>query len=303
MDSALDVESWSIQKLHPRFGARLEGHRMGLSLPHSLRQEIVRAVHHYGVVVLPGQHLSDDEIYDFGDSIGCIHGKDNIMRMGKGGVFPLTNLDESGNILPPTNKALRLNDANELWHTDSTYVYPGATFSMLSARTIPPVGGETEYCDTRCAYEDLPAEQKASLAELVATHSLIHSRSFTGFNYWTDEERRALPPIDRPLVRFHKESGRNALCLAAHIAELKPLPHDEAQRLVWSLIDAATKPESVYIHRWSLGDFLIWDNRCTMHRGRPYDQRNHGRDMRTLRLDDEDELKTLGAKKSAAAVY
>jgi alpha-ketoglutarate-dependent 2,4-dichlorophenoxyacetate dioxygenase len=190
---------------------------------------------------------------------------------------------------------LRLNDANELWHTDSTYLRPRASISMLHARIIPTVGGNTEFCDTRCAFEDIDPVRRADFASLIASHSLIHSRSLTGFSDWTPEERLRLQPIDRPLTHLHQESGRMALCLAAHIAQIRPLAKEDADRLLQSLIDAATVPDAIYTHRWRVGDLLLWDNRCTMHRGRPFDQLRHGRDMRSVRLDDEADLEPARA--------
>jgi alpha-ketoglutarate-dependent 2,4-dichlorophenoxyacetate dioxygenase len=247
---------------------------------------VVNATHHFGVIVIPRQDLSDDQLYDFARSIGKVTGV-NAVTNGIAGVFRLTNLDNQGNILPPTDKMTRLNDANELWHTDSTYLRPRARISLLHARIVPPMGGNTEFCDTRCALEDMDPARSSELAGLIASHSLIHSRALTGFTDWTPEERLRLQPIDRPLIHRHPESGRMAVCLAAHIAQIKPLAEEEAQRLLRSLIDAATVPASVYTHHWRVGDLLLWDNRCTMHRARPYDQLQYGRDMRSVRLDDE----------------
>lgn len=302
MDNA--TSTWPIANLHPQFGAKLEGHTIGPLLHQELRNDVIQAVHRFGLVVLPKQNLSDDDLYDFAISVGKVCGTQNILATDRPRVFRLTNLDDHGNILPANDKSVRFHDGNSLWHTDSTYLRPRATISMLHARVIPPFGGETEFCDTRCAFDELTSNQKVALGNLVACHSLIHSRALMGFSDWAPEERRGLPPIERPLVHLHKESGRKALCLAAHIADIKPLARDEAQRLLSSLMNAATKSSSVYSHKWSVGDFLLWDNRCTMHRARPYDQLQYGRDLRSIRLDDEEELRSMSGEDCVAnSVY
>src|SRR5579863_10096555 len=124
-----DDASWSIRKLHSKFGAELEGHRIGALLRPSQRREVADAVYRFGVVVIPRQELSDGQLYDFAQSIGKVTGV-NAVTNGVAGVFGLTNLDDRGNILPRTDKMVRLNDANELWHTDSTYLRPRASISM-----------------------------------------------------------------------------------------------------------------------------------------------------------------------------
>jgi alpha-ketoglutarate-dependent 2,4-dichlorophenoxyacetate dioxygenase len=277
---------WSVRRLHPRFGAELRGPRLGAALDPALSSAVRAAVYRYGVVVIPGQDLANDELGAFAATLGKVMER-NAVTGQPATVFRLSNLDAHGNILPATDRALRLTDGNELWHTDSTYVRPRSTISLLHARVIPPQGGNTEFCDTRCAYEDLPAALQSELAGLTACHSLIFSRALTGFTTWTDEERVRFAPIERPLVHRHAESGRMALCLASHIGAIKPLGAEQWRPLLQSLMRAATAPDAVYAHHWQVGDLLLWDNRCTMHRLRPYDQLHHRRDMRSTRLDDE----------------
>lgn len=285
------TNSWTVRKLHPRFAAQLSGYRIDASLDAALSTAVRDAVYRYGVVVIPGQDLSDSALHAFAQTLGKVMVR-NAVTGQPAEVFRLSNLDLQGNILPASDRAVRMTDGNELWHTDSTYVRPRATISLLHARVIPPQGGNTEYCDTRCAYEDLAVDMKARVAGLIGCHSLIYSRALTGFTGWTDEERQRFAPIERPLVHWHAESGRQALCLAAHIGELKPLTGEPWQPLLQALMSAATAPAAVYAHRWQVGDLLMWDNRCTMHRLRPYDQLRHGRDMRSTRLDDETEMPT-----------
>jgi len=282
------VTEWTVRRLHPRFGAELSGPRITAALDPALSSAVREAVYRYGVVVIPAQDLTDAELRTFAATLGKVMER-NAVTGKPATVFRLSNLDQHGNILPAADRALRLTDGNELWHTDSTYARPRSTISLLHARLIPPQGGDTEFCDTRCAYEDLSAAMQSELAGLTACHSLIYSRALTGFTAWTDEERVRFAPIERPLVHRHAESGRLALCLASHIGAIKPLTAEQWWPLLQSLMSAATAPASVYAHRWQAGDLLLWDNRCTMHRVRPYDQLRHRRDMRSTRLDDEND--------------
>jgi alpha-ketoglutarate-dependent 2,4-dichlorophenoxyacetate dioxygenase len=157
---------------------------------------------------------------------------------------------------------------------------------MLHARTIPPEGGETEFADMRAAWDALPAAMQTEIRELVAEHSLIFSRAQLGFEEFTPEEREACAPVPQRLVRRHMGSGRLSLYLSAHIGCIRGMPRPEAMALVRELTERATQRQFVYSHTWQVGDLVVWDNRCTMHRGRPYADKTYPRDMRRVTLSD-----------------
>jgi alpha-ketoglutarate-dependent 2,4-dichlorophenoxyacetate dioxygenase len=163
---------------------------------------------------------------------------------------------------------------------------PRVTLSMLFGLMIPPEGGNTEFCDTRLAYEALTPEQQARLALLTATHSTLHSRKLTGFTDWSEEALAMLGAVERPLIGYHEETGRKTLALASHIAALSGYSEEDSAPVLRDLTERATVPENCYAHRWREGDFLLWDNRAVMHRARPFDMTRHGRDMRSVRLVD-----------------
>src|SRR5581483_4853338 len=155
-----------------------------------------------------------------------------------------------------------------------------ATVSMLYGRVTPEQGGETQFCDTRRAYERLSAAEQVRLRPLLAGHSVMHTRAATGYNSWTDAERAVYgTPVDRPLVYYHAESGRHALCLATYICQVTGMTAEEAVALRKQLIDHASAPGEVYTHHWKSGDLLLWDNRCTMHRLVPWDQASQKREL------------------------
>jgi alpha-ketoglutarate-dependent 2,4-dichlorophenoxyacetate dioxygenase len=171
------------------------------------------------------------------------------------------------------------NKGNLIWHTDSSFKKVPALCSMLSARKIPPTAGETEFADLRAAYDALPPEKQRSMAGLVVEHSIFRSRALIGYSTFHAELPSQLPPVHQLLVRRHPGSGRKTLYLASHASHVLGWPLDEGRALIEELVEFATQRQFVYQHQWSVGDLVLWDNRCTMHRGRPYDDLKYVRDM------------------------
>ena len=202
----------------------------------------------------------------------------------------ISNADAQGRILPAGDPARRMIAADALWHTDNTYRTRRARYSLLKAERVPSRGGETEFCDTRAAYESLTDEARQRLEGLVALHSILYSRGLTGFTEWTDEQRAALHPVPQPLVFENERTGRRSLYLASHIAEIVGWPTPEARALARELIEFATRPQFVYAHRWCPGDLVIWDDRATMHRRAPYDDLTEVRKLFTMRVVEPSDL-------------
>jgi alpha-ketoglutarate-dependent 2,4-dichlorophenoxyacetate dioxygenase len=156
---------------------------------------------------------------------------------------------------------------------------------MLSGRVVPPVRADTEFADMRAAYDELDDETRARLEGLHVHHSIAYSRHVLGFEF-TDEEKEKLKGAVHPLVRTIPTSGRRALYLASHANQVMEMPVPEGRLLLRDLTEHATRPHLTYRHVWQPYDFVIWDNRCTMHRARPFDDRTHRREMRrTTTLD------------------
>lgn len=284
---------FDIKPLHQDFGVAVMLGRAKMTWNKQTATELRKLVERFGVVVVRNQCLAGDELGNLAELMGEIWSPQSVTsaygRIAASKTFRLTNLDCDGKVLPITSKLIAFNKANELWHTDATYVRPGAAISLLSSIIVPPEAGETEFCDTRIAYEHLSADEKALAASLIANHTLLQSRSLSGFDDWTEEERSAFTRIARPLVHVHKPTGRKALCLASHIETFDGWTYAATQALVERLINLATKPANIYRHDWLPGELLLWDNRCTMHRARPHDP-TYARDMCSVRLVDEDDL-------------
>ncbi|MBN8830485.1 MAG: TauD/TfdA family dioxygenase [Sphingomonadales bacterium] len=281
----------TLTPLNAYFGARAEG--LDLSRPLTPEQiaELRAAMDHHAVMVFPGQKLSDDQQAAFAEQFGTIEATPTLVdqerrRLPNMQINDISNLGADGKILAADDRRRMFNLGNMLWHSDSSFKPTPAYWSMLHARVIPPEGGETEYVDTRVAWEHLPPRMQDQIRDLVTEHSLIFSRQQLGFEAFSPEETARCTPVPQRLVRRHAESGRLALYLSAHIGRIHGWPTPEAMALIRDLTEFATQRPFVYQHRWTVDDLVIWDNRCTMHRGLRYDDKTWPRDLRRVTLED-----------------
>jgi alpha-ketoglutarate-dependent 2,4-dichlorophenoxyacetate dioxygenase len=285
-----------LAQLHPLFAAEMTGVDLSREIDAEAERAIARAMDEYAVLVVPDQHLDDEHQIAFARRYGPlevappVRGKHGDAATGARiqhkEIFDVSNLDQEGNILALDDQRRAYRDGNQLWHTDSSFRQKSATWSLLHARVIPPGGGDTDFADTRAAYEALPDAMKAKLDGLIAEHSIWHSRAQLGGYTPTEEERKARPPAHHPVVRRHPGSGRKALYIASHASHIVGWPIDEGRALLRELLEFATQPRFVHTHKWRLGDLVIWDNRCTLHRATPFESRTHVRDMRRTTVID-----------------
>jgi len=246
------------------------------------------------VLVLHDQDLDDARQLAFAAQFGDIErprsARPGTRRRLRPEISDISNLDESGQRRRPEDPRRVDGLGNRLWHTDGSFRRVPAALSMLYAHVVPSRGGETEFADLRAAYDALPDDTKAAIGGLVAEHSIAHSRAQIGFTDLQFGERELLPPVPQRVVRRHPGSGRRTLYLAAHASHILDMPVPEGRLLLRDLIEHATQRDFVYRHCWRRGDLVIWDNRCTMHRGRPFDERET-RDLR--RATTRDRASTL----------
>jgi len=245
----------------------------------------------YSVLIFPEQHLSQDQHLDFARYFGplettiALYRKDAKLRV-PAEFADVSNLDPENQVWGKDSRQRMFQLGNRLWHTDSSFKRVPALASLLYARSIPPVGGHTEFADERAAYDALPEEMKRRLDSLVAEHSIFNSRARLGFTSFSDEERAGLPPVPQVLVRTHPESGRKSLYLASHAGRIFGMGEQEGRTLIDQLVAHATQRQFVYTHRWRVHDLVIWDNRCTMHRGADFDDLRWKRDMQRATVHD-----------------
>ena len=286
----------SIKQLHPMFVGEVSGVDLADPAADAPYPELQAALDQHAVLVFHGRPLSEERQVAFCGLFGRLEGEGKnvgvlstgIKRRVRETLADISNLDENNKVLAHGDRRRMFALGNQLWHTDSSFKAIPAKYSMLHAHSVTPDGGETQIADTRAAWEALPQKMKDRIEGLVAEHSIFCSRQKLGFTDFSDEERAALPPVHRPLVREHKESGRKALYLASHASHILGMEIPDGKMLLRELIEHATQPQFVYTHRWAVGDLVIWDNRCTLHRGRPYDEANHRRDMRRATVEDPD---------------
>jgi alpha-ketoglutarate-dependent 2,4-dichlorophenoxyacetate dioxygenase len=257
--------------LGPGFAAELRGITLAdVAADDAAYQEARAAFEEHSVIVLRGQQVTDEAQLAFSRRFGPLE----ITKVGSQGVGTnlviLTTIDEHGKVVPADHRLALRNKANQLWHTDSTFKRVPALASVLSARVIPARGGETEYVSTRLAWQRLDPAQRARLENCFVWHDYAHSRGKIAADLASPEERAALPPQCWRMVWRNPLNGRGALYLASHAYAIEGMERAAAQQRIGELIDAATAPGRSYVHTWRAGDVVMWDNRATMHRGRPW---------------------------------
>jgi len=277
--------------LHPAFAAAVEGADLRHPLPPGQAAEIEAAMDRHAVLVFADQDIDDDQQMAFGLNYGPMEAETATVdahkrRLKHPRMNDISNLDENGQLLAADDRRRMFNLGNRLWHSDSSFKATPAKYSLLHGRVVTPEGGETEFADMRAAWDALPAREQDRLRDLVCEHSLLFSRAQLGFTEFTAEERLKFAPVAQRLVRRHAGSGRMSLYLSSHIGRVQGWLVPEALALIRDLVEHATQQEFVYRHTWRRHDLVMWDNRCTMHRGRPFDDRAHVRDMRRVTLMD-----------------
>ena len=284
----------TFRRLHPHFAAEVGPIDLRSVHDAATLAQIRAGMDEHAVLVFRNQPFADDEQLAFAQRLdGPLHTRTGSRalrksRLGNEALGDISNLDEDGNILSGDDRRRMYGLGNRLWHTDASFQDPPGRYSMLSARIVPSVGADTEFADMRAAYDALPAPMKARLEGLRAHHSIVHSRQVLGFDFSTDEQE-ALKGAIHPVVRTIPRSARRALYVASHAARIVDWPVPEGRLLLLELIEHATRPEFVYRHSWRVGDLVIWDNRCTMHRATPFADQTDRRELRrvtTLDLPD-----------------
>jgi alpha-ketoglutarate-dependent 2,4-dichlorophenoxyacetate dioxygenase len=261
----------------PFFAAEASGIDITKPLTPEQAASIEKGMDQYAVLVFHGQRFDDESQLGYSRNFGRLEEASGDLNWGKPRrlesalVNDISNLDIDNQVLARDSRKRLFTLGNRLWHSDSSFKEVPAKFSLLSARSIPSAGGNTEFADMRAAYDTLDNETRAEIADLVCEHSQMYSRSLIGFSDFTGEDRIRFKPALQRLVRTHPSTGRRSLYLASHAGAILGWPVPEARALLRDLIEHATQREFVYAHQWSQWDLVMWDNRATMHRARPFD--------------------------------
>jgi alpha-ketoglutarate-dependent 2,4-dichlorophenoxyacetate dioxygenase len=256
------------------------------------KQQIRAAFTRYAVLIFPAQQLTAPQHVAFAQLFGPLEPNINTYqdevkaaRIDER-ISDVSNLDHNNELLPPDSRKRFSGLANRLWHTDSIFRHVPARASLLYARSVAPIGGNTEFADLRAAWDALPEATRRRIESLVVEHSIFNSRAKVGSTQYSERERASLPGARQVLVRTLPESGRRSLYTASHAGRILGLSEEESTRLLDELMAHATQRQFVYTHRWRVHDLVMWDNRCTMHRGTEFEEQRWKRDLQRATVSD-----------------
>ncbi len=274
----------------PEFAAVATGVDLTRGLSAAEAAAIAAGMDRFAVLVFPDQRLDDAQQKAFAANFGPLEQATGDLAQGAErrlamDVNDISNLDREGRVLAREDRRRLFGLGNRLWHSDSSFKPTPAKYSALSARVIPDAGGNTEFADMRAAYDALDDATKAEVEGLVCEHSQLFSRAALGFDDFTEDERRRFAPVPQRLVRRHPVTGRRSLFLASHAGAIGGWPMPEARAFLRDLTEHATQRRFVYAHVWRQWELVMWDNRVTMHRARPFDARQV-RDMHRVTVAD-----------------
>ncbi len=283
--------SITVYPVTPDFAAEIGDVNLSRPLPDEDFAAIRAAFFQYAVLAFPGQHLTPDQHLAFSAKFGPVENERTLDPKATptrytGAFADISNLNAEGKIWGETSRQRMYKAGNKLWHTDSSFKRLPSLCSLLYARTIAPIGGHTQFANQRAAYDALPVATQQKLHGLVAEHCIAYSRQRSGFTEFNEDEKRRLPPVPQMLVRTLPESGRKSLYVASHAGRILDMPDAEGRALIDELIAHTVQRQFVYTHRWRPNELILWDNRCTMHRGTDYDDLRWVRDMQRVTISD-----------------
>ena len=280
--------SIAISPLGDRFAAEVSGIDLSGAIDEAGVAAIWHAIDEYAVLVFRDQSLSDAGLRDFAARFGPLEigraaARPGRRRLAIPQIGDISNLDEDHRVRDLFDRRRLDSLGNRLWHTDASYMPVPVVLGMLHAVALPPPSpfgnGETEFADMRAAYDALPDATKTAINDLVVEHDVFWSRAQVGFTDFPQAGKDRYKPSPQRLVRTHPGSKRKTLYLSAHGSHVVGWPVADGRLLLIDLTAHATRERFVYRHEWRIGDLVIWDNRCTMHRGRPHDE-TKPRDLR-----------------------
>lgn len=270
--------------LTPTLGVEVDGMDMTSTLDADTANSIRDLWRRHGLLLFRGQQLEEEHLIAFSRNLGPleIHVRREYLSGKNPEILYVSNMKEDGRPIGI------LADTEVGWHYDQIYLPRPAVGSLLYSVIIPADRGATSFADMSSAYEELPENLKRRIDGRKAVQSYeAFNRSYSVPT--SDEQRRKTPDIEHPLVRTHPYTGRKALYICPGMTtRIVGLPEEESASLLAELFAWSTQPRFVYTHIWRLGDALLWDNACTMHRREPFDSTQQRLMKRTTILPDAD---------------
>lgn len=264
--------AFTIRKLTENIGAELRDIDLTSPISRETFAQLRTTLAEHSVLVFHDQPITDEQHVVFTEGLGRIEMTMQNDPIGDGGpVGVLTNLDENGELISPDDPRMVYHQGNGLWHSDGSFKRVPLKGSLLAAKVVPPEGGGTEFASLCGAYATLSEEKKARLDGLVAEHSLAHSRDQIAPNLMSNAFLEETPSQNQALVRTVPETGKKALLVGSYATHIIGWPLEEGKALLKELLDWSTQPQFVYRHKWRAHDLVVYDNRCCLHRARPWD--------------------------------
>ena len=267
----LDQRGSEVTRLTGRFAARLDGLDLRAVMPGSATaKRLQHLLAEHKVLVLPGQHLSPDELTAAGRLFGELTRAHPVMPPIDAAHPEVLEIDATRS---RTDARYRDEWENDTWHTDVSFMPDPPLGSLLSGVVIPPVGGDTAFADLEAAYDALSAPLRALVDRLEAEHDgsaefAAHLRDRPEGGVWSGRRFTVLEPVVHPVVRVHPITGRRSLFVnPTFTTRLLGVSRAESDALLRLLYAQSSAPECTYRHRWTRGDVVAWDNRATAHVG------------------------------------
>jgi alpha-ketoglutarate-dependent 2,4-dichlorophenoxyacetate dioxygenase len=273
-----------IESIHAEFGARISGVDLSRPLDDEEFVRIDLAINQYSLLLFENQQMNDDRHLEFSRRFGQLE-EEHVSYYSSGEVTyigHIGNIDADGNMI--SARQIKSSTGNEMWHSDSSFREIPAMYSILCAYEVPAEAGETEFASARAAYQRLDQAIRDRIDGRVGIHDYIYSRTKVGEDAVTQGQRTYMHPVRQRLVRQNPVTGEKNVFVGSHVKQIEGMADDEAKALIEQLIKEIARPQSVYRHRWRAGDVVIWDNRCTLHRGCGYDDEKYRRRMHQTRV-------------------
>ncbi len=280
---------YDYRPLHADFGVEVVGADVTQPLGDEAFAEIREAFETHSILLFRGPVIEDARQIEFSDRFGNVQMSFSANQTGGSKFSRQSNIDaETDDVFPADHARLTYLRGNQLWHSDSSYREKGSLCSVLSAREVPPEGGNTDFVSTRTAYDKLPADMQAELDGLVTVHSIEYSRSLTAPDILTEAQKSEAPPARHSLVQTNPANGRKSLLMGAHAWHIEGRPVEDGIALLADLLARATPEDAIYPHVWRQGDVLVWDNRAVLHRATHYDMARYRRRLERTTITTRD---------------
>ena len=275
-----------IKQIHEHFVGEVSGLDLSKKLLASEVRQIEEGMDTFGVLIFHNQLINNEQQIEYTKNFGELelHVGSNVLKATERRLSlefaDVSNLDQNGEVLKRGDRRRMFNLGNRLWHSDSSFRVTPSKFSLLSCRSTPVIGGNTEFAFMPAVFDALDEDVKIEIEDLITEHSLIYSRGQMGFSDFSKEEKLMFAPVRHAMVRSNEFTGRKSIYLSAHIGTIIGWEMPEARDFIREMMENATQRHFVYSHKWRPGDLIMWDNRQCMHRVRPIRDTEEKRDMR-----------------------